>query len=161
MKTITLHQPWATLVILGEKKFETRSWPTQHRGLLGIHAGRNTDWLNLFHREPFLSVFRKHGITHPGQFKLGHMLGEVGLMDCQEMIGVMDHRRNLKRKDGSYPYIDFDRNLNLWRTAENKHELDFGDWQAGRFAWKLEVLKKYDKPFPTRGYQQIWNYEGA
>ncbi len=28
MKAITIHQPWATLIALGEKRFETRSWGT-------------------------------------------------------------------------------------------------------------------------------------
>lgn len=135
MKTITLHDPWATLVILGEKKFETRSWPTQHRGLLGIHAGKNTQWLHLMHEEPFRSVLQKHGITHPGQFKLGHMLGEVMLMECTKIIEPM-------QLDAAAP-----------------NEIAFGDWRTGRFAWELEVLKKYEQPFYTRGYQQLWNYE--
>jgi hypothetical protein len=34
MKALTLHQPWATLVALGAKQIETRSWPTRHRGLV-------------------------------------------------------------------------------------------------------------------------------
>ena len=43
MYAITLHQPWATLVTLGVKTVETRSWPAPER-LLGqtfaIHAGK-------------------------------------------------------------------------------------------------------------------------
>ena len=43
MYAITLHQPWATLIALGLKKVETRSWPAPVR-LLGqtfaIHAGK-------------------------------------------------------------------------------------------------------------------------
>jgi hypothetical protein len=31
MKCITLWQPWASLILWGEKKIETRSWATQHR----------------------------------------------------------------------------------------------------------------------------------
>ena len=38
MKVITLTQPWATLVAIGAKRIETRSWPTRYRGPLAIHA---------------------------------------------------------------------------------------------------------------------------
>ncbi len=40
MRTLTLTQPWATLVALGAKTIETRSWQTSYRGPLAIHAGQ-------------------------------------------------------------------------------------------------------------------------
>jgi len=40
MKAITLYQPWATLVALGKKKIETRSWKTDYRGPLAIHVAK-------------------------------------------------------------------------------------------------------------------------
>ena len=43
MKAITLHQPWATLIVDGHKRYETRSWRTSYRGPVCIHAGRQTD----------------------------------------------------------------------------------------------------------------------
>lgn len=39
MKVLTLHQPWASLIALGVKTIETRSWTTSYRGPLAIHAG--------------------------------------------------------------------------------------------------------------------------
>lgn len=38
VKTLTLLQPWASLVACGAKKIETRSWATKYRGPLAIHA---------------------------------------------------------------------------------------------------------------------------
>lgn len=38
MKALTLWQPWASLVALGVKTIETRSWSTKYRGPLAIHA---------------------------------------------------------------------------------------------------------------------------
>ncbi len=38
MKALTLWQPWASLVALGVKTIETRSWSTTYRGPLAIHA---------------------------------------------------------------------------------------------------------------------------
>ena len=40
MKAITLWQPWATLIAIGVKTYETRSWDTSYRGLLAIHAAK-------------------------------------------------------------------------------------------------------------------------
>jgi len=42
MKAITLYQPWASLIALGKKNIETRSWNTYYRGPLAIHAGKGT-----------------------------------------------------------------------------------------------------------------------
>lgn len=43
MRAISLHQPWATAVALGHKKIETRSWSTEYRGPLAIHAALKFD----------------------------------------------------------------------------------------------------------------------
>jgi hypothetical protein len=41
MKAITVYQPFASLIAVGEKNIETRPQPTSYRGLLAIHAARN------------------------------------------------------------------------------------------------------------------------
>lgn len=38
MKAITLWQPWASLIAIGAKQYETRSWSTTYRGPIAIHA---------------------------------------------------------------------------------------------------------------------------
>lgn len=43
MKTITLHQPWASLVAEGYKDIENRSWRSHFRGPVLIHAGKGVD----------------------------------------------------------------------------------------------------------------------
>jgi|SRR5690242_8015772 len=43
MKAITLIQPWASLIADGIKTIETRSWPTNYRGPIAIHAGKGVD----------------------------------------------------------------------------------------------------------------------
>ena len=42
MKVITLWQPWATLLAAGTKICETRSWKTNYRGEILIHAGKKS-----------------------------------------------------------------------------------------------------------------------
>ena len=43
MKVLTIKQPWATLIMQGNKRFEFRSWQTKYRGELLIHAGKGID----------------------------------------------------------------------------------------------------------------------
>ncbi|MEK3688583.1 ASCH domain-containing protein [Paenibacillus sp. FSL R10-2736] len=62
MKCLTIRQPWATLIALGEKQIETRSWPTSYRGDLAIHAGMQVDKA-ICKTEPYQSVLARHGYT--------------------------------------------------------------------------------------------------
>jgi hypothetical protein len=38
MKAITIKQPWASLIVHGIKDIENRSWKTNYRGKILIHA---------------------------------------------------------------------------------------------------------------------------
>lgn len=40
MKALSLWQPWAQLVVMGWKPWETRTWSTTHRGAPVIHAAK-------------------------------------------------------------------------------------------------------------------------
>lgn len=37
---LTVHQPWAELLVTGRKSIELRTWPTEYRGRLWVHASR-------------------------------------------------------------------------------------------------------------------------
>lgn len=41
MKAISLTQPWAQAIFLDLKHYETRSWKTDYRGKLAIHAAKD------------------------------------------------------------------------------------------------------------------------
>ena len=40
LRVITLKQPWAHFIVHGSKDIENRSWSTNYRGWLVIHAGQ-------------------------------------------------------------------------------------------------------------------------
>ncbi len=43
MKTLSLKQPWAELILQGKKKIELRKWNTKFRGEFLIHASKIPD----------------------------------------------------------------------------------------------------------------------
>ena len=75
MKVLTIKQPWATLIIQGDKRFEFRSWKTKYRGELLIHAGKGIDKEAVKRLEKYL----------PKELPIGKILGKVTLVDCIKM----------------------------------------------------------------------------
>lgn len=43
LKCISVHQPYASLLSIGAKRYETRNWTSPYRGWVAIHAGKNSD----------------------------------------------------------------------------------------------------------------------
>lgn len=146
MKVISIIQPWATLIALGEKKFETRSWSTKYRGELAIHASKKIDKAAC-RQEPFRSVLAKHGYDETN-LPIGKILGMANLEDCYETkpYGLSDYVELKSNK--SVKYID-------------GQEFAFGDFTQGRFAWELLDVKMLDKPIPAKGQLGLWNYQEA
>lgn len=75
MKALTIKQPWATLIMQGDKRFEFRSWQTKYRGDLLIHAGKGIDKEAMKRLEKYL----------PTKLPYGKILGKVKLVDCIKM----------------------------------------------------------------------------
>jgi hypothetical protein len=45
VKCLTVCQPWAWAIVHGRKHVENRTWATDYRGPLLIHAGGSRRWL--------------------------------------------------------------------------------------------------------------------
>ena len=69
-RALTVKQPWATLLVAGVKDVENRSWSTNHRGPLWIHAGKGRD-------APPPGVTLDESLDYP----TGVLLGTVDLVD--------------------------------------------------------------------------------
>lgn len=41
MKVLTIKEPWASLILSGKKTIETRTWKTDYRGKVLLHASNN------------------------------------------------------------------------------------------------------------------------
>jgi hypothetical protein len=75
MKVLTIKQPWASLIMLGYKRFEFRSWKTNYRGKLLIHAGQGIDKEAMKRLQKYI----------PKDMPKGKILGKAKLVDCVKM----------------------------------------------------------------------------
>ena len=75
-RILSIHQPWAWLIVNGYKDIENRSWNTSYRGPLLIHAGKAID------RAALASVrLRFPQIVLPLFFETGGIVGSATLAD--------------------------------------------------------------------------------
>lgn len=141
MKAITIWQPWASLIALGEKKFETRSWHTKHRGPIAIHAGQSTKALHLaLLQEPFTSVLEGAGLVT----ELGAQMPLGALVAIARLTRVIGIDNNAERRQ--------------IRAAGAEHEMAFGDYRFGRWAWQLDDVYRLPAPIPVRGMPGLWDW---
>jgi activating signal cointegrator 1 len=140
MKCLSVLQPWASLILLGAKKIETRSWATKYRGLLLIHAGKgwNKAVEGMCALEPFQSALAAHKEPLPR----GCIIGQVELCDC---IPIEDAKRYVQ---ASPPEA---------MGGFSEHELAFGDYTPGRWAWLLTAPQVVSLPMPYKGSLGIFN----
>lgn len=94
MRILTVKQPWASLLILGFKPVENRSWGTEYRGDVGIIAGKNCDiseWAcQMFwqHIGPTLEPKPKEGTPIPD---LIHRMPRGGIIGVMELYDITRH----------------------------------------------------------------------
>lgn len=131
MKALSLWQPWASLVVLGLKRWETRSWSTEYRGPLAIHAARA-----LKRRECLRPYFSVPLSARGWEFETlprGYLIGTVELVDVVRTETLIEPRGQL-----------------------TEFELLAGNFAPGRFAWKLERPVLLDQPLIVRGRQGLF-----
>jgi len=129
MKALSIKQPWASLIVLGYKDIENRTWPlpSYMKGQrIYIHASSTPDRISnvdLLRLREILSVetwvsvremlYDKRGRKRP--WPLGSIVGEVTIVDC-------------------ITHSDNDR-----------------DWFTGPYGFILADPESYEKPIPYRG----------
>jgi hypothetical protein len=138
-RVLSLKQPWATLVSIGAKRLETRSWETKYRGPLLIHASKAFPYecRELCFETLFLAALGNAGVLPKADegfqdcLPLGSIIARVQLVDCFQI-------RMSNRPGGA--------------------EFAFGDYTPGRFAWKLDNVEPLE-PIPAKGSLGIWTFE--
>lgn len=135
---LSLWQPWATLMEIGAKTNETRSWYTAYRGPLAILSAKKWGWE--FHRlcregayaralSPHYDLSPGRGGSCPRPLPLGAILCVVDLIDCVR-IGPTN--------------------------TPTEDEREFGDYTPGRFAWITRNVRRPKAPIPWAGAQGLF-----
>jgi hypothetical protein len=138
VKGLTLYQPYASLIGIGAKTIETRSWGTSYRGPLLIHAARRVDSDRIDDCLRVREILDRSGFvpaTPEAQrlarrslgSVLGHVLAVATLADCRPML-----------------------------AAPSELEAELGHFGPGRFGWVLEDLVTLTDPMPWGGFQGLW-----
>lgn len=132
---ITLTQPWATLMALGEKLIETRGRRTNFRGWIAIHAAKGfpAECRELCYRQPFATRLAHHGYQNPGALPLGDVLAVTQIIGCEPTEKFLFN-------DGP-------------RIAPN--ERAFGNYDPGRYGYITHGLRRLRWTFAARGAQTI------
>ena len=177
MKAITLHQPWATLVALGIKTIETRSWATRHRGRVVVHAAKKLptprvigDWEvhRPGRREHYWRVRPTDAPWPQPPLPLGAVVATATIVDVLPMAMYV---RSVDGERAHDNVLSIDRSIfddrptllsvpdtdGGWRDVSD--QLPYGDFEDGRFAWMLEDIQMVTPAIHTNGRQGLWTWE--
>uniref|UniRef100_A0A2K5IUH1 Activating signal cointegrator 1 n=1 Tax=Colobus angolensis palliatus TaxID=336983 RepID=A0A2K5IUH1_COLAP len=80
---LSIHQPWASLLVRGIKRVEGRSWYTPHRGRLWIAAtAKKPSPQEVSELQATYRLLRGKDVEFPNDYPSGCLLGCVDLIDC-------------------------------------------------------------------------------
>jgi len=143
MRAITIHQPWAQLIALGLKQYETRSWRTGYRGPIAIHAGKAWKREQIAQQCEFVHCLRREFgandqrvLTFEENPPLGAIVAIANLVLCKH---ISCHLKE------------------TWVETLPELERRFGDFSKNRFGWKLADVRKLSEPVNLNGHQGLWD----
>ena len=127
MKALTIKQPWATLIMQGDKRFEFRSWKTNFRGDVLIHAGKGLDKEAVIRLKKYL----------PDELPMGKILGKVTITDC---VPMSDEFAKMLSKENSDIYTSHSFSNNYGFQIENVEVFDTPIDAKGQLGfWNIEL----------------------
>lgn len=98
MLALTIKQPWATLIAIGVKDVENRTWPAKIRGRIAIHASLKLDhseaWAAAQLMKGFIPRFsisrflEEWNEKRHQRYPAGAILATAELYDCQNEINA-------------------------------------------------------------------------
>lgn len=136
LRALTLTQPWASLMALQRKTIETRSWKTDHRGELVIHAAKGfPKWAReICEEEPFRSALCG---LRADDLPLSRGLCVVKVLACIRTTEL----HKVEAVLGQKPSVN---------------EIEFGDYSEGRYAWVTEFVRLLQHDEPVKGELGLW-----
>ncbi|WP_414664890.1 ASCH domain-containing protein [Horticoccus sp. 23ND18S-11] len=135
VRAISLHQPWASALVLRLKRNETRGWAHTYRGPVAIHASQRDTWREREFWEN-LSPLSRGALAVAG-------LDRYESLPRGAIVGI-----GLPGKPTSTAAM---------RITEL--EYTWGNYETGRFAWPWARMVDLEHPIPCRGHQRWWQWE--
>lgn len=137
MRLISLWEPWATLMAIGAKRIETRSWATSYRGWLAIQASKGG--LSKRNLADCLAEPEFRAALAGERLSPGCIVAVVRLTECCPM----EDRGRIPGVFRAHPELD------------SPQEREFGDFSEGRWAWVTRDLFRLPRPIPFRAKQGL------
>lgn len=154
MKAITIWQPWASLIACEAKGFETRSWKTDYRGTIAIHAAQKPfDTKMYLDRElhPFAEALNLPDIYSFDKLPYGCVIATAEIVDCLKVV-----KETWGTVGSGKPWAQ----LSDGQIIEGSEHY-FGDYTLGRYAWELANVRALPEPIPAKGMQGLWSWKGC
>ncbi|XP_052901149.1 activating signal cointegrator 1 [Anopheles moucheti] len=101
---LSMHQPWASLLVAGIKRHEGRTWYSSHRGRLWIAAtAKPTNLDTIRELENFYrKLYDDDSIQFPSQYPTGCLLGCVSVLDC---LPQEEYRKQHPNGESDSPFV--------------------------------------------------------
>jgi|WetSurMetagenome_2_1015567.scaffolds.fasta_scaffold49370_2 activating signal cointegrator 1 len=154
MKAMTLTQPWASLVALGAKNIETRSWTTAYRGPLAIHAAKT---FGVWKEAGIRAMFEQFPEFEIALQKQGWGLNELprsAMVATCQLVGIVRTEVLVEKHVHEWTGSDG------WgyRFELTHDESIFGDYTPGRYAWLLADVRQLPIAYSARGALGLWEW---
>lgn len=130
MRVLSIKEPFASLIANNIKKIETRSWKTNYRGEIYIHASLTMTSKKKLENRKELQKLVNTIDTNPG-----YILCKANLKDCIYM--TKDFINEIKK---------------------NHKEYICGHYEIGRYAWILDDIEILKDKIKAKGKLGIWYY---
>ena len=130
MKVLSIREPFATLIKEKKKLVETRSWKTNYRGELYVHASVTKIDKETRNRKELFDLLGNES------FNFGMIICKCKLVDCIYM--TKEYVEDIKKN--------------------HYQEYICGEYKEGRYAWILEDIELLEEPIKAKGQLGIWNY---
>ncbi|XP_032647071.2 activating signal cointegrator 1 isoform X2 [Chelonoidis abingdonii] len=102
---LSMHQPWASLLVKGIKRVEGRTWYTSHRGRLWIAAtAKRPSPQEISELEATYRMLLQEDVEFPRDYPSGCLLGCVDLTDCLSQEQFKEQYPELSQESGS-PFV--------------------------------------------------------
>ncbi|XP_055573413.1 activating signal cointegrator 1 isoform X1 [Falco cherrug] len=102
---LSMHQPWASLLIRGIKRVEGRTWYTSHRGRLWIAAtAKRPSPQEISELETTYRMLLRKDVDFPSDYPSGCLLGCVDMTDCLSQEQFNEQYPDLSQESGS-PFV--------------------------------------------------------